>query len=219
MITFGYKTRISSILRACLGIGVGLVMTVPSSAEDSVALVVKIIAAILFAAGFISLVYGFVDQKSGVLPVMVINSVVDVALGVMLFLFPTQIGSVIVYVLGAGLLVLAVLQLLVFIGTLSLLGGGLPALLLSLLAICGAVLLIFNPFSLRVMSLLAGVCFIAYGIQEIIAIWRVPRAVREYEELKAWVPEDYSAPESDGETEGKGSYYEDDVKEVDFEKE
>ena len=79
MFTFGYKTSVSSILRALASIGIGLVMIFDNDASETV---VKVIAAFLFASGLVSLVYGIIrNRKEGILPLMAVNAVVDVILG------------------------------------------------------------------------------------------------------------------------------------------
>lgn len=63
----------------------------------------------------------------------------------------------------------------------SLLGSGGLNILLAFLAIAGGIVLIFNPFSERVMSVLAGVFLIYYGITDLISMRRVSKAKKEYE--------------------------------------
>ena len=62
MITFGYKSKFSSILRACAAIAIGAVMIISTNATETV---VRVIAAFLFAAGLVSLLYGYTNRKSG----------------------------------------------------------------------------------------------------------------------------------------------------------
>ncbi len=181
MITFGYKSKFSSILRAVAAIGIGLVMIL---ATDASIKVVKIIAAFLIVAGVVSLLYGLISKKSGSPGLMVTNAVVDVVLGVLLFLFPTQVAGLIVYLIGVALILLGALQLIVLIGSLSLVGGGFSTLILSICALVGGIVLVFNPFTLKVMSVLAGVALIFYGVQELISAWRVPKAVKIVEVRK-----------------------------------
>ncbi len=181
MITFGYKSKFSSILRACSAIGIGLVMIL---ANDASVLVVKIVAAFLIAAGLVSLVYGLVHRQSGYLPFMVANAVVDLVLGLLLFFFPTQVAGFIVYILGGCLIIFGAFQLIALIGALSLIGGGFTTLILSICAIAGGILLIFNPFTIKVMSILAGVALIFYGMQELISTWRIGKAAKVQQQRK-----------------------------------
>ncbi|MBQ5943776.1 MAG: DUF308 domain-containing protein [Bacteroidales bacterium] len=178
MITFGYKSKLSSILRACAAIGIGLVMIL---ATDATVTVVKIVAAFLMVVGVVSLVVGLIDRKTGSLPLLGTNAVVDLVLGVLLFLYPTQVAGFIVYAIGAVLIIFGILQLIVLIGALSLIGGGFLTLVLSICAIIGGIILVFNPFTMKVMSILAGAALIVYGVQELMSAWKVRKAVKVQE--------------------------------------
>lgn len=178
MITFGYNNKFSSILRSLAAIAIGLVMV---CATDATTTVVQIIAAFLFAAGIVSFAYGFAHRKSGTFGLMTVNAVVDIVIGLILFLWPGFVAGVIVAIIGIVILVFGVIQILALAGTMSLLGSGGLNILLAFLAIAGGIVLIFNPFSERVMSILAGVFLIYYGITDLISMRRVSKAKKEYE--------------------------------------
>ena len=174
MITFGYNNKFSTALRALAAIGIGLVMVFSTEATVNV---VKIIAAFLFAAGMVSLGYGFAHGKSGAM----VNAVVDIVICLLLFCFPNVVAGAIVTVIGIVILLFGILQLIVLGGTMSLVGMGGFSLILSILAVIGGITLLFNPFSERIMSVLAGIFLIFYGISELISMRRVSKAKVEYE--------------------------------------
>lgn len=178
MITFGYNNKFSSILRSLAAIAIGLVMV---CATDATTTVVQIIAAFLFAAGIVSFAYGFAHRKSGTFGLMTVNAVVDIVIGLILFLWPGFVAGVIVTIIGIVILAFGVIQILALAGTMSLLGSGGLNILLAFLAVAGGIVLIFNPFSERVMSVLAGVFLIYYGITDLISMRRVSKAKKEYE--------------------------------------
>ena len=178
MITFGYNNKFSSILRSLAAIAIGLVMV---CATDATTTVVQIIAAFLFAAGIVSFAYGFANRKSGTFGLMTVNAVVDIVIGLILFLWPGFVAGVIVAIIGIVILVFGVIQILALAGTMSLLGSGGLNILLAFLAVAGGIVLIFNPFSERIMSILAGVFLIYYGITDLISMRRVSKAKKEYE--------------------------------------
>lgn len=178
MITFGYNNKFSSILRSLAAIAIGLVMV---CATDATTTVVQIIAAFLFAAGIVSFAYGFAHRKSGTFGLMTVNAVVDIVIGLILFLWPPFVAGVIVTIIGIVILAFGVIQILALAGTMSLLGSGGLNILLAFLAVAGGIVLIFNPFSERVMSILAGVFLIYYGITDLISMRRVSKAKKEYE--------------------------------------
>lgn len=210
MFTFGYKTKFSSLLRALAAIGIGLVMILGTNAPLTI---VKVIAAFLFAAGVISFVYGFAYRKGEFLPLMITNAVVDVVLGLLLFLFPEQVAGFIVYLIGILLLLFGVLQLVVLAGAMNLVGARFTSLILSISAILGGAFLLFNPFSMKVMSLIAGCLLVIYGISEIFSTWQVGKAKKAYEIKSAPKPAEPASESGKVETPGIGQ-----AKEVNYQK-
>ena len=179
MFTFGYKSSFSSILRALASIGIGLVMIFDNEASETV---VKVIAAFLFASGFVSLIYGFIrNKKEGVLPLMAVNAAVDMLLGLLLFLNPAWVAGFIITLIGIVLILFGGLQLLALAGTMSLLGAGFSTLILSICAVVGGAFLLFSPFGEAVMGICAGSFLILYGVSELISAWRIRKAKEAYE--------------------------------------
>jgi len=212
MITFGYKSKVSSILRAAAAIAIGLVMIISNEATVSV---VKIIAAFLFASGVVSLIYGIVHKKEGALTLMATNAMIDIAIGMVLFFFPQFVTGVIVVIIGIVLVIFGLLQLIVLMSSMALVGLGFFSFLLPLLAIVGGVLLLFNPFSIKVMCIIAGVCLTIYGVSELLSMFKVEKAKQEYE-IRFPSANDPEGPNS---SVNAGGATLDNVKEVDFKKE
>lgn len=205
MITIGYKSKVSSLLRALSTIAIGLVMIVSNNATVSV---VRIIAALLFAAGVISFIYGYLNKKRGILSLMSINAVVDIVIGLILFLFPEPVTHIIVYLIGVLLLFLGAIQLLALSSIMSLLGSGFMSLALSIATIIGGILLLFNPFTMKITGVIAGAALVVYGVQELISSWRMDKAKKVYE-IKF-------GPKPDGRTEASKEF--DGVKDVEYQK-
>ena len=212
MIIFGYKTKFDSITRAIAAIGIGLVMIFGSNAPT---LVVKIIAALLMAAGVASLIYGWIKSKeNGVYRILLINAALDIILGLLLFFNPQWVAGFIVMLIGIALIAFGALQLIVLAGAMSLLGAGFSSLILSLCAIIGGAFLLFNPFTLNVMSVIAGCFLVLYGVSELISTWKVVRARKEYEIRRAPAPAGSAASEP-GRIDSSGIG---DAKEVEYER-
>lgn len=205
MITIGYKSKVSSLLRALSTIAIGLVMIVSNNATVSV---VRIIAALLFAAGVVSFVYGYFNRRRGIFSLMSINAVVDIVIGLVLFLFPEPVTHLIVYLIGILLLFLGAIQLLALSSIMSLLGSGFMSLVLSIATILGGILLLFNPFTMKVTGIIAGAALVVYGVQELISSWRMDQAKKVYDIKFGPKPEGKSSPSN--EFEG--------VKDVDYQK-
>lgn len=198
MITLGYKTKFDSITRAIAAIGIGLVMVFGGNAPTKV---VKIIAILLMVAGIVSLIYGIIKSKENSLyKLLLVNAGLDIAVGLLLFFNPQWVAGVIVYAIGIVLILFGALQLIVLAGTMSLLGAGFSSLILSACAVIGGAFLLFNPFTINVMSVIAGLLLMLYGVSELISTFKMVKAKKEYEIRKI-------------DTSGIG-----DAKEVDFER-
>ena len=192
MITLGYKTKFDSVTRAAAAIGIGLVM--------------------VFGGNAPSLIYGLVKSKeNGVYQLLLINAGLDIALGLLLFFNPQWIAGVIVYAIGIVLILFGGLQLIALAGAMSLLGAGFSSLLLSVLAVVGGAFLLFNPFTINVMSIIAGCLLIVYGVAELISAFRMQKAREEFEIRRAGMPSGPNVRET-------GSTSLADAKEVTYEK-
>ena len=210
MFTFGYKTTLSSILRSLASIGIGLVMIFDNEASETV---VKVVAAFRFASGLVSLVYGLIrNKKEGLLPLMAVNAVVDILIGVLLFLNPGWVAGFIITLIGIVLILFGGLQLLALAGTMSLLGTGFGTLILSVCAVVGGAFLLFSPFGERIMGICAGSFLVLYGVSELISSWRIRKAKEAYE-IRFNTREEPQPDQDIIETSGL-----DDAKEVDYTK-
>ena len=178
MFTFGYKTKLSGIIRALLAIAIGLVMVIGADATRTV---VRIIASFIIAAGVVSLIVGLTSSKDKAPLLTTANAVFDCILGLILFLNPSWFSGFIVVIIGVVLVLFGILQLIALTTTVSLLGGGRGFLLLSILAVLGGALLVFSPFSMTVMRILAGLFLLFYGVSELISTFRMNKAKEAYE--------------------------------------
>jgi len=180
MITFGFKSRFSGWLRAVCAIVLGVIMV--ARPATSLILVVKIAAAFLVASGIVSIIFGFLNKDRNALGLMAVNSIVDIALGVLLFVFPAEVASFILIILGIGLLVLGIFQIVVLGSAFAFLGMGFWAFVLPALCVIGGGLLLFNPFgSAATLTLVAGICVLVYGVSELVATFQMNRAQKVYE--------------------------------------
>ena len=206
MFTFGYKSRVNGPLRALIALVIGILMVI--SPEKALTTVVKVIAAFLLASGLVSLFVGLRDKEKGALPLMSFNALVDVLLGLVLFLFPGFIAKFMIYLIGFVLLAFGVVQIAALFGARRIIGLGLGAFLLPTVVTLVGGFILFNPFAESVMVMIAGAVLIIYGASEFLSSWRVKKAIDEYEIHQAPVSEQPAVSESGL----------DDVKDVDYEK-
>lgn len=206
MFTFGYKSRVNGPLRALVALAAGVMMVI--NPDEALTVVVKVIAAFLLASGIVSLLVGLKDRKGGSLPLMSFNAVVDVILGLVLFVFPGFIASFIIYLIGFLLLVFGLLQVSALISAKRVMGFGPGAFVLPVIVTLVGGFILFNPFAESVMVLVAGAALIVYGASELFSSWKMKKAIDEYEIHQA--PEHEASDHADA--------FPDDVKDVDYEK-
>ncbi len=206
MFTFGYKSRLNGPLRALIALVIGLMMVL--NPDEALTTVVKIIAAFLLASGLVSLVVGLKDKKNGSLPLMSFNAIVDVLLGLILFMFPGFVARFIIYLIGFMLLAFGAVQLLALFSAKRVVGMGLGVFILPAVVTLIGGFILFNPFAESVMVMIAGAAMIVYGASELFSSWKMKKAIDEYEIHKA--------PETDTPSETVNPLSE--VKDVEYEK-
>lgn len=205
MITFGYKNKINGPLRAAVAIAIGIVMVV--SKTNALELAVRIIAAFLVATGLVSFIYGFVKRKEGAMNLMGVNAVVDILLGVLIFLWPGVVANLILYIVGFGLIAFGIFQIISLISASRVFGVGVGAFILpAMVVLSGGVLLARPGFIGEAIGIFAGAALIVYGASELLSSWKMKKAIDEYEI--------HQEPKSEAK-EGEPSV---DIKDVDFEK-
>lgn len=205
MFTFGYKSKINGPLRALIALAVGIMMVV--NPGEALTAVVKVIAAFLLASGLVSLVVGLRNKKDGSLPLMSFNALVDVLLGLFLFVFPGFVAKFMIYLIGFALLAFGVVQILALASARKLTGLGFGAFVLPAIVTLVGGFILFNPFAESVMVMITGAALVVYGASELLSSWRMKKAIDEYEIRQA--PEKETPVQENPMTE---------VKDVDYEK-
>lgn len=205
MFTFGYKSKINGPLRALIALAVGIMMVV--NPGEALTAVVKVIAAFLLASGLVSLVVGLRNKKDGSLPLMSFNALVDVLLGLFLFVFPGFVAKFMIYLIGFALLAFGVVQILALASARKMTGLGFGAFVLPIIVTLVGGFILFNPFAESVMVMITGAALVVYGASELLSSWKMKKAIDEYEIRQA--PEKETPVQENPVTE---------VKDVDYEK-
>ena len=195
MFTFGYKNKVNGPLRALIALVIGIMMVI--SPEKALTTVVKVIAAFLFASGLVSLIVGLKEKSKGSLPLMSFNALVDVLLGLVLFMFPGFVAKFMIYLIGFMLLAFGVMQLAALFAARRFINLGLGSFVLPVLVTLVGGFILFNPFAESVMVVIAGASLIVYGASELLSSWNMKKAIEEYEIHQAPVQE---KPETPAET-------------------
>lgn len=207
MITFGFKSKTGGLLRAVVAIALGVIMV--SFPGSSLVVIVKILAAFLIASGLVSLVFGIVNRQNGGLALMITNTLVDIILGILIFVFPAEVASIVMFLLGLLIMFFGIFQIVVLMSANRVLPVGIWTFLLPVLCAAGGAMVMFHPFGLgSVITLVAGIALLVYGVSELMATWKMRKAMKEYEIR-------FSAPET-GKPSADSSM--EDVRDVDYEK-
>ena len=180
MITFGYRNRLNGPLRAIAAIIIGFVMVV--SKANAIEFAVRIIAALLVASGLVSFIYGYMKRADGAMGLMGFNAVVDILLGVLIFLFPGVVANLMIYIVGFLLLGFGLFQIIALLSASRVLGLRLFSFILPVLvATAGAFLLARPSFVGETIGIIAGVSLMIYGASELLSSWRMRKAIDESE--------------------------------------
>ena len=92
MITFGYKTPWSGIVRAIASLGLGiLAVTYPG---DVIPLLVKIFAVLLGLYGLGMLIFAFVNRDEKLFSLWLSNSLIEMVVAVLVFIFAGFIANI-----------------------------------------------------------------------------------------------------------------------------
>ena len=180
MITFGFKSKTGGLLRAVVAIVLGVIMV--SFPGSSLVVIVKILAAFLIASGLVSLVFGIVNRQTGGLALMITNTLVDIILGILIFMFPAEVASIVMFLLGLLIMFFGIFQIVVLMSANRVLPVGIWTFLLPVLCAAGGAMVMFHPFGLgSVITLVAGIALLVYGVSELMATWKMRKAMKEYE--------------------------------------
>lgn len=180
MITFGYKSRFNGPLRAVTAIAIGVVMVV--SKTNALELAVRIIAAFLVASGLVSMIVGFRDRAKGTMGLMGFNGVVDILVGLLLFLWPGFVAGLLIYLIGFALLLFGVFQIISLASANQVFKVGVFAFIMPVLVLGAGLFLLASPsFVGEAIGVVAGISLIVYGASELVSSWKMKKAMEEYD--------------------------------------
>ena len=176
MITFGYNSRFKGPLRALAALAIGVVMVV--SKTNALNLAVQIIGAFLIASGIVTLAVGYKHKANGTFPLMVSNTVVDILLASVLFMFPAFFANLLVYLIAFALICFGILQLISLGSASRIFGMGVFAFVLPAIVLMSGLFLLSNPSFLgSAVGVVAGIALIIYGVSELLSSWKMRKAM------------------------------------------
>lgn len=167
-------------MRSAVAVILGIVMVM--NPGSSLELIVKIAAAFLVASGLVSLGFGIVNRRNGGLGLMLTNAVIDVVLGILIFMFPAEVAEIVMFIIGLLLMVFGIFQLSALLSASSVIRMGPWSFVLPALCTAGGALVVFHPFGLgKFLTLVAGLALLVYGVSEFFSTWKMRKAIREYD--------------------------------------
>jgi uncharacterized membrane protein HdeD (DUF308 family) len=145
-------------------------------------IIIMVVASFSVAAGLIStlvLMKSYkVEQETGIIVLKIINIVMYMIIGVLIFAYPDFFISILTFFLGAVLIIFGVSHLLNLIFSSK--HASVPSELYVMgiiITLCG-IALFFNPFkSINVLMIFFGAILILYALSEFISAWKL-RAVK-----------------------------------------
>jgi len=179
MITLGYRNKLMGIFLATGAIIVGIIFL--AAPESAIETVVRVLAAFLVASGIVSFIFGCKTRDNGAMSLMVVNSAVDIILGVLMFVFAAALSRFILIVLGALLVIFSIREFLALLAARKFVALKPWLAILPIISFIGGVLLMINTFGEKIMGILCGIVLIIFGVSELIAALRVKRAINEFD--------------------------------------
>ena len=180
MFTFGYSNRLNGPMRALVAVIVGIIMIIYN--EQAMNIVVKIIAALLFASGIVSLAVGLRKKNDSTSKLMNFNAIVDIVIAALLFMFNGFVANLIIYLIGFVLVLFGLFQIFALIAANRVTGFGFWPFLMPVLVTGAGAFLLFTPeFAKSSISLIAGISLLIYGVSELLSSWKMRKAIDEYE--------------------------------------
>ena len=150
--------------------------------EQAMNIVVKIIAALIFASGIVSLAVGLKKRNDNTSRLMNFNAVVDIVIASLLFMFNGFVANLIIYLIGFALLGFGLFQIFALFGASRVMKMGFWPFVMPFLVTGAGIFLLFNPeWTKSSISLFAGIALLVYGVSELLSSWKVKKAIDEYE--------------------------------------
>lgn len=201
-VIYSFTNRTYSVVRGVMALALGICLLVwPDSAA---ALIIKIIAAFLLAAGILTLMVALNARRKtageGMPALTIMNICVYLVFGLLIFMFPNFFLGVIMFLFGAVLLFFGTGQLINVIYSKKYIGISWGFYVVPVLMIASGILLFFNPFStVTVLTAFFGACLAVYGLSEMYSAWRLKKVVFDKSGKYVGIAEDVPYEEVGGE--------------------
>lgn len=180
MITFGYKTPWSGLIRSVASLGLGvLAVAYPGNV---IPLLVKIFAVVLGVYGCGMLVYAFAHKGDKSFGLWLSNSIIEIVVAVLVYIFAGFIANIAVKLIGVLLLASGLYQIIALVSAERASRFGLWFFLLPVVeAIAGGTLMFASQLFTSGVGIIVGVALIVSGISELFSSLKVYKIQKQFQ--------------------------------------
>lgn len=181
MITFGYKTPWSGIIRSVASLGLGILAV--AYPGNVIPLLVQIFAAVLFVYGCGMMIYAFTHRQDRAFSLWLSNSIIEIVVAVLVFIFAGFIANIAVKLIGLLLLLSGIYQVIALISAERASRFGFWFFILPVVeAIGGGMLMFASQLFTSGVGIIVGVALIVSGLSELLSSAKVYRIQKKLAE-------------------------------------
>jgi uncharacterized membrane protein HdeD (DUF308 family) len=134
------------------------------------------------ATGVVTFFVGKKVKQEGETNLMSVNAIVDILLGVLLFVFPGFVANIMIYLIGFALLAFGLFQIVALVSTIRVAQVGLGSFVMPVLVVAAGGFLVARPsFVGETIGIIAGVSLIIYGVSELFSTWKMRKIIDKYD--------------------------------------
>ena len=180
MITFGYKTPWSGLIRSVASLGLGvLAVAYPGNV---IPLLVMIFAVVLGVYGCGMLVYAFAHKGDKSFGLWLSNAIIEIVVAVLVYIFAGFIANIAVKLIGVLLLASGLYQIIALVSAERASRFGFWFFLLPVVeAIAGGTLMFASQLFTSGVGIIVGVALIVSGISELFSSFKVYKIQKQFQ--------------------------------------
>lgn len=180
MITLGYKTPWSGLIRSVASLGLGVLAV--AWPGNVIPLLVKIFAVVLGVYGCGMLVYAFAHKGDKSFGLWLSNSIIEIVVAVLVYIFAGFIANIAVKLIGVLLLASGLYQIIALVSAERASRFGLWFFLLPVVeAIAGGTLMFASQLFTSGVGIIVGVALIVSGISELFSSLKVYKIQKQFQ--------------------------------------
>lgn len=167
--------------RAIIALVCGLILVIwPAAVKNSIMI---ILGALILAVGLVSLIMSYTGKwKKEKVPLLLLNSIVDIAFGLVLIIFPKFFTGLIMFVFGLVLLVFGLGEIINLFRTAKAVRVPWPLYIgPAVTLILGIVMFFFPEQSGNTLFVLFGATLLLYSVSEFASTYTIRRAMKNVE--------------------------------------